>query len=197
VALDAGYRTQVKQMFDNRGMAFPETSIRVGELILFIRGVNGLKKKESVQKARDLIEAHPELATQCDHYQRTPLHAAAFHGAVELIPLLIEKGAGVNAVDQNGETPIHCVHNAAAARRLVDAGADVNLPDRRGYPPLNRAASRNQIELARVLLEGGADPDAVDSQGQTAVDIAKTMRHESLAKILLKYKKEKQKSKPI
>ena len=64
---------------------------------------------------------------------QTPLTAAAQHGRVEVVRLLLRKGADPD---------------------LRDSGPD--------YPhetPLSTAAKHGQLEVCRVLLEAGADPN--------------------------------------
>ena len=48
-------------------------------------------------------------------------------------------------------------------RLLLDAGADINRPQRFGRTALVCACFRNHLEVARVLVEAEADIDAADS----------------------------------
>ncbi|UKZ73432.1 hypothetical protein TrVFT333_001079 [Trichoderma virens FT-333] len=96
------------------------------------------------------------------------LTAAALGGSIELVRLLIEHGAEMNA-------PLECGSFgsalAAAAfrgsievpRLLIDHGADVNALLQRGHygSALAVAANRGSIEVSRLLIEHGADVNAL------------------------------------
>jgi ankyrin repeat protein len=56
---------------------------------------------------------------------------------------------------------------------LLDAGADVNAVQHAGYTPLLEAAQSGDSELVELLLERGADPDAKLDDGRTATDLAR------------------------
>ena len=63
---------------------------------------------------------------------------------------------------QGGLTALH--HAArqgheAAARALIDAGADINTVSGDGSSPLQIATMNGRFDLAMLLLEGGADPN--------------------------------------
>ena len=55
----------------------------------------------------------------------------------------------------------------AAARRLIGADADVELPDANGIRPLLMAVINNNLDVARLLLANGADVNADDFWGRT------------------------------
>jgi len=56
---------------------------------------------------------------------------------------------------------------AAAARILLDAGADVELADANGIRPLLMAALNNNLDVARLLLARRADVNADDFWGRS------------------------------
>lgn len=58
----------------------------------------------------------------------------------------------------------------AIVRRLIDAGADVNVADNVGVTPLLRAAGSKETDIVRLLLEKGADPCRRENDGTTVVD---------------------------
>ena len=57
--------------------------------------------------------------------------------------------------------------NVSAARRLVDAGADLELGDANGIRPLLMSLLNNQIDVARLLLSKKANVNADDFWGRT------------------------------
>ena len=75
-------------------------------------------------------------------------------------------------------TGLHDLHlialrgTAAEVQPCLDAGADVNEPNRVGYTPLTIAASRGDIAITRALLEAGADVDRTDTVGTTPLAAA-------------------------
>lgn len=63
-------------------------------------------------------------------------------------------------------------NDAAAVRRLMAEGAEVNVRDRRRRTPTILAAFASADEALRALAEGGADMNAQDWQGYDVVTIA-------------------------
>ena len=74
--------------------------------------------------------------------------------------------------------------NVALVRRLVDAGADVNLADKDGWTPLSVAAFYGHAEVISALLSAGADPSRQVEDGDTAYDKAVAWDHPECAALL-------------
>ena len=99
-----------------------------------------------------------------DTLQRFPLHRAAQRGDLAECQRLIAEGHDVNALDEDGEMPLHFsawYGQVEVTRFLVNNGADVNSASAT-YPdgtPLQWAAETGQVEITRILEEAGAhDP---------------------------------------
>ncbi len=142
--------------------------------------------------ARLLTDAMPTTAV-IDAYGRTPLHLVAMEGlegrslddALALIPLLIEKGAPLNALDNDGTTALHhCVINdlPALAEALLKSGANPNatIPDS-GVSPLAIAALEHNLTLAGLLLRYKADPKQPTKEGLTPLTILPSLERVSAA----------------
>ena len=95
-----------------------------------------------------------ELGADVNYAPRygTALHNAAAHGNEEIAAYLIAQGAEVNALDNEGETPLFL------------------------------AAMHGQIELVRLLLANGADKEVQNNEGKRAVDQARTSADETLTR---------------
>ena len=103
---------------------------------------------------------------------KTPLFLASLpfvhtDNPVEIVELLIENGADVNAKDRIGSTPLHHAETMQIAKLLIAKGGDVNAKDKDGDTPLHHAASDK--EITKVLIENGADVNAKNEEGLTAL----------------------------
>ncbi len=59
-------------------------------------------------RARALLARHPHLATAPDGRGDQPIHHAARNGDTQIVRLLIEHGADVNATNPGGHTVLYC-----------------------------------------------------------------------------------------
>ncbi|KAI5839423.1 ankyrin repeat-containing domain protein [Morchella snyderi] len=141
--------------------------------------------------AISLIEAGAEVNVHDDGVSL--LHLAAQKGNSELLALLVDAGADIDARDSNKRTPLHHAvlshsgeHSAGlfvpacgytcswirVARQLTFYGADVNAIDEDQNSPFHLAAQTGSKELIALLLDAGADIHGPDRNQRTPLDIA-------------------------
>ena len=97
--------------------------------------------------------------------QMTVLHLAAdFKCSAELVKILLEAGADVDAVDSDQSSPLHFASKSSSVpvvKVLLEAGADVNALNCSQSSPLHYASKRNPA-VVPVLLEAGAKVNVLD-----------------------------------
>ena len=84
--------------------------------------------------------------------------------------------AGIkDAKDEDGLTLMHHAarqDNEVIVKRLIDAGADMNMMDKRfKWTPLHYAAERIRSDIAKLLIKEGADLNLMDNDGDTPLHI--------------------------
>ena len=141
------------------------------------------------QRVRQILDDQPELLAAYSHDGWTPLHLAAHFGQLQVVDLLLARGAEVDVRSTNdlANIPLHAAlagGSRASARRLVKQGADVNAVETGGYTPLHQAADLGDAEMARFLVEHGARTDVRTDDQQTPEDVARAKGHIKLAEWL-------------
>ena len=128
----------------------------------------------------EMLKHHPNV-NQRDSAGRTALNALGQSAVgrpgenpAEVAHLLIQAGADVDAQDNiYASTPLHEVPDAASAKVLIEAGANLNRRNVEGQTALMVTLDP---EVARVLLEAGADKTVRDKNGKTALDLARELQ---------------------
>lgn len=110
------------------------------------------------------IEGGGDPRAVTSRYDGTALIAAAHLGHVEVVRMLIAAKAPLDHVNNLKWTAlIESIvlgdggkNHTDTLRALVEAGADVNIPDGRGTTPLKLAQGRGYREMADILEKAGA-----------------------------------------
>ena len=117
-----------------------------------------------------------------------PLLEASLTGHIEIVRMLLEKGAQVDREDRQGVTPLYGAAgkgHVEVARLLIQRGADINHSTKKGDTPLLFAAFANHIEIVRMLLEKGACVDCENLQGATPLIWAAGKGYIELSQLLI------------
>ena len=128
-----------------------------------------------------------------NQHGETPIFYAVVLGMTNIVELLIDAGADVNAVSDMGMTPIEL---AGSLQNIYDvllaAGARTvsgEIPPRPevAVPPLMLAIITNQIDQIRMLIEGGEDLEWRNENGGTHLFFAVAMGNSEIVQLLLEY----------
>jgi ankyrin repeat protein len=118
-------------------------------------------EKGDVQLVKKLLQEGADAKCKTEKYNMTVLMRAAKSGVHEAMKLLINKGADVNAKDNNGKTvTMYAVVDAEAMRILIENGANLNASDNKGKTVLTYAKemAKEMVNdrLIKLLKEAGA-----------------------------------------
>jgi ankyrin repeat protein len=134
-----------------------------------------------------------------------PLHSVVSYGDLELVRVLLDNKADVNARNIFNWTPMHHVARGPngygrlstpqlfpdVARLLLEHDADANARMDRNLTPLHVAAKvaaeYGSVEIVRVLLEFGGNVGAVDDEGKTPLHFAAELGSFEVVRVLLEH----------
>ncbi len=149
-------------------------------LYIIVKG-EGVLPPEENEILKLVVAAKPEL----------DLYDAAAVGTAEQVAAILRADANaVRATNEFGWTALHVAAfagNAATARVLVDAGADIHLRARSSFrnTPLQVALLTGQYSTAKLLLERGADPLDRQAEGFAPIHEAAFLGRADLVQLLL------------
>jgi uncharacterized protein len=118
----------------------------------------------------------------------TMLHHAVQKQNVELIGLLLDKGADINEPDIFGRTPIHDAvtqNRMMLCRFLIENGADINTVSRNHESLLQIAIHYKAYDVARLLLKQNIDVNVVDNKGYSPIYFALNYRELDIARDII------------
>jgi ankyrin repeat protein len=133
-------------------------------------------KRGDVAEVLAIAQSHAELIHQKDPLGATALHHAAFCGHREVVQILVEHGADINAADSEfGATPAGW---AIEYLREMGGFLGIELND------FAYAIGRGDVDwVARFLKRFPALRDASDSQGRPFKQLAEQSGHPEIAKL--------------
>lgn len=126
-----------------------------------------------------------------NHSGMTSLHAALRIGSMDMVRLLLKRGANIHLADEDGSTSLHyavareCDDDSSFVELMLELGLDINTVNSKGYTPLHYAATNdsNRQKIVQCLLSYGADVNKKDKTGNTVVSkIAQDKRKLQAAK---------------
>ncbi|KAL5328216.1 hypothetical protein ACEPPN_001712 [Leptodophora sp. 'Broadleaf-Isolate-01'] len=136
--------------------------------------LDGLQRKTIIKRYFDRISS--------------PLYYASLEGLFELVSLLLEKGADVNAQGGSYGNALQAAlsrgHEATTAL-LLEKGADVNAQGGFYGNALQAASARGHEATTALLLEKGANVNAQGGFYGNALQAASASSHEAIAALLI------------
>ncbi|XP_054219826.1 histone-lysine N-methyltransferase EHMT1 isoform X40 [Homo sapiens] len=121
--------------------------------------------------------------------KRSPLHAAAEAGHVDICHMLVQAGANIDTCSEDQRTPLMEAaenNHLEAVKYLIKAGALVDPKDAEGSTCLHLAAKKGHYEVVQYLLSNGQmDVNCQDDGGWTPMIWATEYKHVDLVKLLL------------
>lgn len=141
--------------------------------------------KNNPEIVKILLNKSPDLVNTPGRYHQYPIHIASSNGNCDIVSLLLEHGADVNALakidgDISPTNPSFSALHLAAFKNSTDCvkvllnhNANVNLQESKyGFTALHVAVSRNNYEMVKLLVEAGADTSLKENNGLTVIKLA-------------------------
>lgn len=134
-----------------------------------------------------------------DKSDATPLVFATATGQIDIVKMLLEKGANMEPVNLNIGTVLNFAilkSDKELVKLFLQFGANVNKPTNDGTTPLTVSLKSKDIDITKMLIENGADINATSS-GYTILNFSIIEGRLDIIDLLLKYDIDINKTNPL
>ena len=140
----------------------------------------------SVTEAKIFLKKDKSVVNALNDYGFSPLILACYSGNIDIIEFLLENGADLNYVSQEGTAlmAVTVKGNFQLVDLLLEKGANPNLANSTGITALIYAVQFNNTELVRKLLANGADKNILTDSGKSAFEYAVLANNEQIINLL-------------
>ena len=151
------------------------------------------KSKQNVEAVKLLLDAGVNVDANGGRFH-TALQAACYAGHMEVVNILLERGADIHASFDEADFPWH-THDALRravdsghtimVKQLLERGADATVASAKtGVSVLHVAAKQNE-DIVDLLLKYGAETDKPDNDGVTPILNAANANKLGIVKLLI------------
>jgi ankyrin repeat protein len=152
---------------------------------------------EAVSK---LLNTGHDIESRHPTNRKTALIVAAGLGNLEIMELLLDKNASVDARDRVSRTALHYAASEGyreCVQLLLSRGASTETTDRWLENPLHRAARYERVDTFKILLDGSSNPmQPQTSRGSTILHLAIENRRPDMVKLICERTQRMQQHKP-
>ncbi|XP_077987109.1 ankyrin repeat domain-containing protein 45-like [Glandiceps talaboti] len=116
-----------------------------------------------------------KLLRERDEAGKAPVDLACIKGTLDVLKVLLEKGADANIRDREGKSPLDfaCVLGREdIVRALLENGTEADRATARGYTSLHRASAWGKLDCIKCLVEFGADMQMKTVHGERPKETA-------------------------
>lgn len=106
-------------------------AININDLCVAERGYNPKSNlwtaasNGDIKRVVELLDGGTVTANQKDEHGYSCMHAGASYGHIDLLTVLLARGANVNLTDDDGDTPLHSCEDIKTAEFLLEHKADI------------------------------------------------------------------------
>lgn len=185
----------------NEENSYGKTALFVASAKGHIKVVKRLLENEIyvTETNKDNVENQEYIVNidKCDNKKRSPIHVACAERQATVVEYLIQRGADIFAVDEDGYSPLHmaCVSgNKDIVEHLlkiyIEKGkvTELEKKDYLGKTPIILASSKGENQIVELLLHYKANISATDKRGLTALLDASLNGFSRTAKVLIENK---------
>ena len=154
----------------------------------FTQDIYDACRKGNLELIKQLSKVNPDTINTPNKSGYTPLIIAGYRNQLEAVKVLLDLGANVNAVSEDGTVLTAACYksNTALVKILLEQHADVNVKNNAGTTPLMFAIMAENEEIVKLLIENKADTQTMDNSRKSAVDFAKDCDSKVIKKLIVK-----------
>ncbi len=145
-------------------------------------------KEGKFDAVKKMLKEDPDLVNAVDSDGLTPLHLAAEHGHRQIVELLLQEGADINAKSGFKRTPLHFAASSGhdeIVRLFIEKGAELNENDSFILTPIFQAAYNGHQNIVEMLLSNGINLSATEKNSVTLLHAAAISGNPELVEMLL------------